>query len=235
MRLRKAVSLAIDRDDLIASNAGGAAVSGFIPAAFTEFSWPEEKLRERFKRDVEQARKLVADAGYKPGDASAGLSTGLKFVMKTATLYQQDAEVVQQALAAIGIETSVLPEGDTFNAVLQKGDFEIASGIAGGAGNLVNYFAFNFIRTGSSNNYLAISDPEIDRLATAQAREMDPAKRKQLIGQLQHREFEVMPYVPTVSRYYYYTSSCRAKNLRTTRLNMNPEVDKHVWIDETGC
>ncbi len=227
VRLRQAVSLAINRDDLIASNAGGAAISGFVPAAFTDFTWSEEKLRDKFKQDVEKAKQLVAQAGYKPGE--------LSLTMPTANLYAQDAEVAQQALAAIGIQTRIDAQGDTFNAVLQKGDFAISSGIAGGAGNLVNYFMSDFIRTGSSKNFLHISDPEIDRLAAAQSTELDPVKRKQLIDQLQDREYEIMPYVPTVSRYYYYTTSCRTKNIRTTRLNQNPEIDKNVWIDPTGC
>ena len=63
-------------------------------------------------------KRLVAEAGFKQGDQ--------KFQLKTATLYAQDAEVVQKALQAIGIDSNVVPEGDTFNAVLQKGDFEIA-------------------------------------------------------------------------------------------------------------
>ena len=61
-RVRKAVALALDREDFIASNRGGAIYSGFIPAAMPDFAWPEAKVKEKFPTDREAAGAL---GGYR--------------------------------------------------------------------------------------------------------------------------------------------------------------------------
>lgn len=226
-RVRKAVSLAIDREDLIASNRGGAIYSGFVPPAMPDIAWPDALTRDRFKADREAAKKLLADAAIAPGS--------INVTLKTSSQYAEDAEVVQQHLAAIGINAQVVVQGRVFSSILQSLDFDdLAWGVVGGQ-PLLNYWAGDFIRTGSSLNVLKFSDAQVDQLATAQARELDPLKRKAIIDKLQDRQFELMPYVPTVSRTYFHFTACRIKNSPLTKPNHNHVSLKLAWIDPRGC
>jgi ABC-type transport system substrate-binding protein len=226
-RVRKAVALAIDREDLIASNRGGAIYSGFIPPAMPDFAWPDTVTRDHFKTDREGARKLLADAGVAPGS--------LNVTLKTSSQYAEDAEVVQQHLAAVGINAQVVVQGRVFSSILQSLDFDdLAWGVVGGQ-PLLNYWVGDFIRSGASLNVLKVSDPQIDQLVDAQAREQDPSKRKEITDKLQDRLYDLMPYVPTVSRTYFHFTSCRIKNSPLTKPNHNHVSMKLAWLDPRGC
>jgi ABC-type transport system substrate-binding protein len=64
VRIRQAANLAIDRDG-IRELLGGMAIpaQGFFPPGHQWFGSPKFKLR----RDLTEARKLMAEAGYGPG------------------------------------------------------------------------------------------------------------------------------------------------------------------------
>ena len=229
LKVRQAVAKAISTDDLIASNNGGAEITGFIPGFFSDYALPADKIRAKLKQDVEGAKKILAEAGYKPGE--------IKDELKTSGFYAQDAEVVQQHLQNIGINAtvnSVVP--GAFTGVVQNKNFNIAAGIIGGS-TLLSFFGNALVVTGSSNNYWNFSDVEVDRLAKAQAKELDPVKRKALVSQLEERLWQTLPWVPTVSRTYYYFYSCRAKNMMyvPTGNTANQQIIVHMWLDSAGC
>ena len=228
VRVRRAVAKAVNIEDLIASNSGGVLVTGYIPAFFKDYTLPEAKVRERLKHDIEGAKKILADAGYKPGD--------IKAVLKTSANYAQDAEIVQQQLRTIGIETTMNSEGNAFSNVVRTKDFSISAGVIGGSAWL-SYFGHDVITTGSSFNYWNFSDAEVDRLAKAQNRELDPAKRKQFVTQLEDRLAETIPFIPTVIRYYYYFYSCRSQNTMFISSNAthNQQYVTHMWLDDKTC
>lgn len=227
-RVRRATSLAIDRDALIVANQGGVALSGFVPAYFSDYGWPEAKLKEKFKYDPEEAKKLLAEAGYSN-------PPGLELL--TSGQYQQDAEVVQHALENVGIRTTVkISPSRSWTAVLQEAKFELGWGIVGGSiVDFPGYWAGDLVRTGSSLNVARFSDPAVDALAVTQSREIDPAKRKEIVDRMQDKLLETMPLVPTVSKVYYNFLNCRVKNFKLVHLGRNPSGPMHAWLDQAGC
>ncbi len=227
-RVRKAVALSVNRDDLVVSDQGGVALSGFIPASFQDYAWPEAKLKEKFKPDIAQAKKLLADAGYVN-------PPGLK--IQTVQDYAQEAEVVQAGLKNIGIDAGIEVTSDrSWTTTLIKGQFELGWGAVGGAiVDNVGFWASDLLRTGSSLNYARFSDPKFDQMAAAQAKEMDPTKRKQAIDAIQDYLYEVWPNVPSVSRIYYNMLSCRTKNFKLVHLGRNPSGPMYAWLDNAGC
>ena len=227
VRVRKAVLLTLDREDLIASNRGGAVHSGYVPAAMPEYAWPEAKMIDKFKVDRDQAKKLLADAGIAPGS--------IDVTLKTASQFAEDAEVAQQHLAQIGIQTKVVVEGRNFTTIINGLNFDdLGWGVNPGQPNL-NYWVGDFLRTGASFNSIKFSDPQVDQLAVAQSKELDPVKRKAITDQLQDRLYETVPYAPTVSRIYYHFISCRIKNSSLGKPNHNQVSMKQAWVDPTGC
>jgi ABC-type transport system substrate-binding protein len=80
-----------------------------------------------------------------------------------------------------------------------------------------------------------VNDAQVQSLGLAQAREMDPIKRKQTLDQIQDRLYDLMPYVPMVSRLYYHVTSCRLQNARRAVPSYNHPMVKEAWIDTSGC
>ena len=225
-RVRRAMALALDPEDQIARYQGGAVRSGFIPAFMRDFSWSQEKLRERFKPDLEGARKLLAEAGVRPGD--------LKFNMKTANIFQQDAEVAQKQLEAIGVSATISVDNPVFNPIFQRSEFELAFGSPGGV-IFPSWWMGDLMRASSAPKHLRPLAPEMEALAIAQGKELDLARRKAIIDQMQERLYELMPFVPQVSRLYYHVVSCRLRNASQVVPTYNPPLVKEAWLDPTGC
>jgi len=227
VRVRRAISLAIDREEIILRQGGGAVLAGFIPPAIGEFAWSQEKVREKFKADPETAKRLLQEAGYGP--------TQLKLSMKSVVRYIQDAEVAQSQLKAAGIEVALSNEGArSANSILSEQGWDTVWSGQSPSSTFADRW-MSVWQTGSSQNYLGFSDPEADRLILAQRREIDPAKRKQLLDQLQDVLYDRAAYAPAISLVYYRFYSCQVKNMRPTHPSQNMEGIARAWLDPTGC
>ncbi len=227
VRVRRAMSLAIDRDDLIAADGGGAVHQGFVPQVLGDVAWPLEKVKEKFKADPEQAKRLLREAGF--------AQTG-EFSFVTGSTYGQQIEVVAKQLENVGVKTRIQVGPGTASGPLIR-DFasrDLAWGPPGG-GRFPDYWVGDLVRTGAGRNVSQYSDPKLDALVDAQKQEMDPAKRKAIIDQIQDYLYEQMPYVPTVSRLYYGVLACHVKNMYPNHNSTNYWGFQHAWIDEAGC
>ena len=78
-------------------------------------------------------------------------------------------------------------------------------------------------------------DQEIDRLSLAQAKELDPAKRKVILDRMQELLYDKMYWIPTLSIVYYRFYSCRMRNIPPADYNNNLTGAAGAWIDEAGC
>lgn len=227
-RVRRALGLAINRDDIIGSNQGGAIYTGFMPSGIVEYAWPVERATAKFKQDLETTRRLLAEAGYGSG--------GPRLVYRTSPGNQVDAEVAQQHLQSAGIETemAVEPSNVPIGVVLARGDYDLAYGGPTTSG-LADYWVGGVVRTGGAQNYQKFSDPRVDALSRAQAREVDPTKRRAIIDQLQDQLFELMPYSPTINKIYFRFYTCRTKSMKPAHQSLNLEGIAQAWLDGAGC
>ncbi len=125
-RVRQALSLAIDRQRLSADTLEGATdpADKFLP---TQGEADEEKVEAKEKSvnsDAEQARRLLAEAGF-PG--------GIEFPrIRLLVNRNEQHRAVAVAVAAmwrnvLGIETDILLRNwDEYEAALQSGDYDVA-------------------------------------------------------------------------------------------------------------
>ena len=99
--VRKAINMAIDVDSIIASIYGGAArhERGIIPTGV----WGHNDELEGFRYDVEQARKILADAGYSDGEIHFELLQSSEADSNIQLVYQ----AVSHDLSAIGIDAQI--------------------------------------------------------------------------------------------------------------------------------
>lgn len=101
VKVRKAIQMAIDVDSIVQSIFTGDAIieNGIIP----EGIWGFDKDLQRPAYDPEAAKAMLAEAGYADGSISFELAMDSSSSSNTQLVYQ----VVQQNLAAIGINAEI--------------------------------------------------------------------------------------------------------------------------------
>ncbi len=173
-RYVKAVSLAIDRDELL--NKGpqqGIGTVAYGPIAPSHFAY-DASFKPFAKPDIAAAKKLVADVG-RPLKFEMLVSSG-------APTELQFAQLLQSQLAKADITMDIKTQ--LFNEIVQLQQKHLQSGMSqiGWSGRIDpdgNVYDFNY--TGRPNNDSAYSNKEVDKLLDDSRTATDNAKRKELL------------------------------------------------------
>jgi oligopeptide transport system substrate-binding protein len=207
VRVRKALALAIDRQALTKTitQGGQKPAIGFIP-----FGLPGADKSKDFREEVdpyidinanvEEAKKLLAEAGYPEGEGFPEVS----LTYNTNENHKAVAEAVQAMWKKnLGINVSLTnQEWKVFIDTRSQGDYDIARhGYFSDFNDLGSLF--DLWVTDSPNNDCKYSNPKYDELVTAARKEQDPAKRAELYHQAEDVLMEDMPVLPV----YYYTQN----------------------------
>ncbi|MDO8614494.1 MAG: ABC transporter substrate-binding protein [Dehalococcoidia bacterium] len=190
VRVRKAIDLALDRDEMIAIiQAGEGNYNGPIQWPQEKWALPQEELRAFYKSDPEQAKSILEEAGY--GD---GFSAKMKVPKLTGPSVVGDiAALIQAQLerANIHVQRDEVELGAFIGNTLLPGNFEMAffPNLPYDEPDRPLAFYHSLGVTGSGNwtNY---RNKELDKIIDAQSREFDEAKRKELIFQAQRMILE---------------------------------------------
>jgi peptide/nickel transport system substrate-binding protein len=183
--VRKAVDLLIDRDTLVKVMFGDTATPGHSPFSESNLAYGESDTYQ--KPNVEQAKKLLADAGV----------SNVSFTLKTGTspANAQLAQLVQNMLKAGGINMQI--EKVEFGTLLeqsQSGNYQaVQLGWSGRPDPDQNIY--DFIVTGGKNNDSRYSNPQVDDLLRKARAESDQGKRKELYDQVMQALHDDVPYV----------------------------------------
>jgi len=177
VRVRRALSLALDRDEfakVMNDGKAGYAMAGAFTGYFTE-----AEMREVLKHDPEQAKKLLADAGYANGLNMEHFYPGNAF----GEAYLNGMQVLQSQLKKVGINLTLRSfdladylsrtRGNTFDLTLRG----LSTGID------VDSFLFGSFHPTSGRNYNGVNDARLTQLIEQQRQETDTAKRRELIRQ----------------------------------------------------
>jgi len=179
-RLRHAISLAIDRDEMIATLGGGKgawSLGGAFPDVFTQ-----DETKQLLKHDVAQARQLVTAAGY-----PNGVDVEFQYTTDYGPFYVSMIQLLQAQLkpAGLNIVFKVQDRQDTIQR-RKNGDF-IMSATAGDVNTDIDSSVYQKYLPGSTGNNSRVDDPTLTALITAQRRELDPEKRKEIVRQAVRR------------------------------------------------
>jgi len=171
----KAISLAIDREKLVELVLDGYGIPIWLPQHPDSPYYPDDI---EYKRNIEEAKRLLAEAGYPNGFTCELLSP------KTA-VEGPLAEVLQAQLAEIGITVKLnIPEVPAFLEAWQKGNFDLA--ICGHGYETDPSIRLNRWMSDSTQNYGHYSNSEFDRLCREGATTVDEVKRKQIYYDAYH-------------------------------------------------
>lgn len=230
VRVRQAVDHAINRQDIADKVYGGDAEwSGVIPPGYGDWPIPLAELKNKFlKFDVDQAKKLMADAGF-----ASGFSVTLESIASPRD-FTQAAEVVREHLKAININVTVRP--------LEIGQFAKNNG----DGTYEWQLTGRGMR-GDPNGYLTEFNPtspifgkwftgwqipaELPKLLDDGLLTPDQDKRKALYRKAQEIILTEQVHVTLVQPFKYQIVRKRLKNMYVNYTDFNTGL-REVWIEE---
>lgn len=197
LALRRAVNMAIDKCAIIEAVYQGTGTVAKNPIPPTLWSYNEAV--EDHPYDPEEARRLVAEAGY-----PHGLDTDLWY-MPVSRPYNPDgrrvAELIQADLARVGIRTRLMTaDWDQYRAKLQAGEPALAlygwTGDNGDPDNFLNVLLGCAAARPGGNNVAKWCDGEYDALVTRAKATSDRAEREALYRKAQESFKRQAPWVP---------------------------------------
>ena len=199
VKVRKALSMAIDRQLLVdrVASGGQKPAFGFVPPSIIgeKKSFREETTPAYFKEDVEEAKKLLAE-GLKEEGFSSFPATTLLF--NTSDAHKQLAEaVIDMWKTNLGIEVkSEVQEWKVFLKNRKSLNYDIARAGWGADYNDAMTFMDLFTSEGG-NNDIGHKNPEFDKLIKEAYASPDQAERVKLMAQAEKiligDEMAVMP------------------------------------------
>jgi peptide/nickel transport system substrate-binding protein len=198
VRVRRAISQAVDRQGLIEAVWMRGEPSPAVPRGLAQWSLPIDQLgagAKYYQYDPKEARRLLAEAGH---------PKGFKTQLTVSSGYGRDlvdaAQLVLRYLKEVGIEAELkLQEYGAYHATTGQGKFE---GLALGP-YAIGWDADNSLygayAPDQPRNRSRVNDPKLAAMVQEQRRLQDPEARKQLIFDMQRYAAE--------QQYYVYLSS----------------------------
>ncbi|HEX2925373.1 MAG TPA: peptide ABC transporter substrate-binding protein [Ruminiclostridium sp.] len=219
-KVRQAVSLAIDRNYITEKvrKAGETPASGFVPYGIADVKQkPDFRTTggdfysvkpEDYQKNIAEAKKLLAEAGYPDGKGFPKVTYGLS----TGAGHEAVAEAIQQELKTnLGINVEIqAQEWNVFQESRKNGLFDIARD--GWVGDYMDPSTFMDLLTSKNpQNDSKYKNPAFDKDIEAASKETDPAKRMQFYHDA---EKLVMNDAGVVPIFFYTDPIAIDKNLK---------------------
>jgi peptide/nickel transport system substrate-binding protein len=211
VRVRRAIALAIDREDLVHHLLGGDArpATGLLAPEH----WAYDGDVHVYPHDPAAAKRLLDEAGFPDPDGD-GPQVRFRLSYKTSSLdsRRRVGEALQSMLAAVGIGLDVRSfEWATFYDDVRRGNFQLYS-LAWIGVNDPDFFyglLHSTMRPPLGNNRGGYSNPEMDRLTEAGRDTLDPRARRGVYAAVQRLTAEDLPFIPL-----WWTDNVVVRNAR---------------------
>ena len=197
LTVRKAISMSIDRDEGIKVLQGGK--GGWSTAFSNSFAdlFTQQEIKSFVKFDQAEARRLLQ-------------STNLPMPIKAEMIFDPAsqgvgpaAELLQAQLKKVGIELT-LKQVTTNEATARRRakQFETLLMTEASRADLDSSLSLAVLPTGAFN-YMSIDDPKVNQLLVAQRKEVDVAKRREILRQIVRQLNETGLAIPLWQRTQY--------------------------------
>ncbi len=233
-RVRRAISLAIDRKAFIkAVHQGGAVLGGAMaPRPYGVWGLSEKDLASLPgygdpAKEKAEAKKLLDEAGFGPGRPLK-----VTMITRAIAMYVDFASFVVDQLKQVGINATLEQvESGVWFPKLTRREFELAANQTGiGPDDPDADFYENF-KCGSPRNYSDYCNPEVDRLIEEQSATLDPARRLKLVHDLDMRLLLEGARAITGWHLFYFLHWPHVKNLIAHQSIYNMGRMQEVWLD----
>ncbi|MGH4138906.1 peptide ABC transporter substrate-binding protein [Clostridium sp.] len=220
-KVRKALSLAINRKDIVenVSKGGQTPATSFVPKGIIEPDGKDFASKEYYpaQGDITKAKALLAEAGYPGGKDFPKLT----FLYNTGAGHQNIAAAVQDMWKTnLGIDIELKnQEWKVFLTTRNDKQYTLARD--GWLADYTDPMTFlDLLTTSSGNNDPGYSNPVYDAKILAAKKELDPAKRMTML----HEAEDIIMSDDVVIPIYAYTNTIVTKptimGVRTSSLGM---------------
>jgi len=225
-RVRRALTLALDRQLLVerVTKGGQAPASGLVPQGI-----PGYGASTTVQYDPEEARRLLAEAGYPGGQGFPGV----EIMINTSEAHRKIAEAIQALWREeLGITVGIYnQEWKVYLDSQSNLDYDIAR--AGWIGDFVYPSTFtDMFTTGNGNNDTGWSNPRYDALVARSRVAESEEERMVIFHEAEELLLEEMPIIPI----YWYTRVL----LQDPRVHgwypklLDAHHYKYVWLEPEG-
>ncbi|UHA74291.1 ABC transporter substrate-binding protein [Paenibacillus sp. 481] len=212
-KVRQALAYGLNRQEIVDAVFQGYADVIDVPQSKLSWSYTDEVTKYNF--DLEKAKQLLEEAGWKVGADGIREKNGEKFKIIFSAAAESEVNdaiipVAQDNYKQLGID--FVAEVMDFNAVKdkrKKGDFDMAFM----AWSLTPdpQVGQNVFGTGGSQNDDGYSNKKVDELFTKAGKEIDPEKRKLIFHELYQELNKDLPYIFMYQRRDMWPISDRLK------------------------
>jgi peptide/nickel transport system substrate-binding protein len=198
VRVRRAISMAIDRQKMVDTVFEGHGIPGWgVPYIYYTDKQPTlAQLGPWFQYKPAEAKKLLAEAGH-----PNGFSTTL-FYYEYFPQMTSEVQLVQQDLKRnlnIDVKITKLDYTTYYGRYVESKWDGMCWGFQSGHGIGLDERTYQFLHSKSPKNFFRVNDPVIDDLCVKLRQTPDPAQQRALTKKLVEREFDQayrlwMPY-----------------------------------------
>ena len=234
VRVRQAIAYASNRDFITSKLMAGKAVAATGPIA--PGSPLDEPNVEKYKLDLAKSGDLLDAAGYPKKPDGSRMSLTIDYIPGTDEQQRNVAEYLRSQLkrAGINLEVRAAPDFPTWAQRISSFDFDLTMDTVFNWGDPVigvdrTYLTSNIRKGIIWSNTQQYSNPKVDELLVAAARETSPDKRKAMYSEFQKIVVSDAPIYFINAVPYYNAFSKGLSNLPTTIWGMMSPLDELSW------
>ncbi len=222
-KIRRALSLSLDRQSLVDNVKGGGQKAAYH---FTPPQTAGYTSSAKLKENVEEARRLLAEAGFPNGQ---GFPTS-ELLFNSSENNKAMAEAIQQMWkAALGIRVELRnQEYKVYLNSRNTGDFQIARSSWIGDYNDPNTF-LELWTSGSGNNHSRWRNDNYNNLIVQAAQTNDRKNRFDMFSKAEETLLQESPIIPLYFYVNAYLIKPEVKNWHPTQLDWHPY--KHIYLE----
>lgn len=230
-RIRQAVSLALDREDIITRHIFGEALLAGGPLSQNVFGF-NPKWSNPIKKNFERANQLLESAGF-----PKGFSVTLDVVHTAKDI----AETIKEQLRKLKIEIKIkLWDWTELYPRLCRGESDFfLTGWGCSSGDASDLFD-DCVHTADTKrgygeaNHGGYSNQKLDKLIEESSTILDSSLRLEKLQQIVDLFMEELPLIPLYMRNNIYAFSERPRPLGQNKIIWEPRQDRRVYAAEIG-
>ena len=234
VRVRQAIAYASNRDFITSKLMGGKAAADTGPIA--PGSPLDEPNVETYKYDLAKSQELLDAAGYPKKPDGSRMSLTIDYIPGNDEQQRNVAEYLRSQLKRAGINLEVRAAADfpTWAQRVSSYDFDLTMDNVFNWGDPVigvdrTYLSSNIRKGIIWSNTQQYSNPKVDELLAAAAREIVPEKRKALYSEFQKIVVADAPIYFINATPYYNAFTKGLSGLPTTIWGMMSPLDEMYW------
>ena len=228
VRVRRAVSHAIDRGALVANDLEGHGWPAFGPIP-SHSKWYTADVESTSGYDPRQAAQLLDAAGYPAG--ADGVRFTLDAVVVDDATVRRASETIRQMLAQVGIRVRLVAIpgfADFYARLAEHPPAFISKWFWPEPVDAIIGFIASWGRDGGPN-FQGSSDPDVDRACRAWEVAQDEEALQSAAAEIQVRATQTLPLIPLFSPAAVWAHHRRVRNWRPNRHDLYP-LYGDVWL-----